>query len=80
MTTLQNQAIILNRRGLNIDITHRCSLRCPRCQRSTSFIDHGIKVPGEDISIENFSKAIKHFTHINFCGQISDPVHHPRRA
>ena len=26
-----------NRRnkGLNIDITHRCALECPRCQRQT---------------------------------------------
>ena len=76
--TIKNQAIILNRRGLNIDITHRCSLECPRCQRTTSFINNGIKVPGEDMSIENFAKTVKHFKHINFCGQISDPVHHPK--
>ncbi len=78
MITKQKQAVILNRRGLNIDITHRCSLMCPRCQRSTSFINNGIKVPGEDMSIENFAKTVEHFNHINFCGQISDPVHHPK--
>lgn len=78
MITPNKKAIILSRRGINIDITHRCSLECPRCQRYTSFISKDIKVPGEDISIEDFAKVIKYFNHINFCGQISDPVHHPK--
>ena len=41
-----------NRRnkGLNIDITHRCALECPRCQRQTQFRDRGQKVYGVDIS------------------------------
>lgn len=78
MITKQKQAVILSRRALNIDITHRCSLECPRCQRSTSFIFKGIKVPGVDMPIKNFAKVVKHFNHINFCGQISDPVHHPK--
>ena len=29
---LKDQAFVLNRRGVNLDITHRCSLECPRCQ------------------------------------------------
>lgn len=69
---------MIMRCGVNIDITHRCSLECPRCQRATSFINKGIKVPGEDMSIKNFTKVVEHFNHINFCGQISDPVHHSK--
>lgn len=68
----------LKRNNVNLDITHRCPLACERCQRFTSFTSQGKKVPGEDISIENFQKVIQHFTHINFCGQVSDPVHHPK--
>ena len=68
----------LKRRNVNIDITHRCPLECERCQRFTSFTSHGLKVPGKDISIENFQKVLNHFYHINFCGQVSDPVHHPK--
>ena len=46
--------------------------------RSTSFIFKGIKVPGVDMSIKDFTKVVQHFNHINFCGQVSDPVHHPK--
>jgi hypothetical protein len=41
------------------------------------FTSKGKKVPGEDISLKEFEKVIKHFKKINFCGQYSDPVHHP---
>tara|TARA_B110000211_G_C14068343_1_gene548742 strand:- start:951 stop:1670 length:720 start_codon:yes stop_codon:yes gene_type:complete len=67
-----------NRRGINIDITHRCPLECQRCQRFTSFTSKGLRVPGKDITMENFSKILNFYNHINFCGQVSDPVHHPK--
>lgn len=66
------------RKGVNLDITHRCPLECERCQRFTSFTSKGLKVPGSDISIENFKIILDHFEHLNFCGQVSDPVHHPK--
>lgn len=69
---------LLGRKGVNIDITHRCPLACERCQRFTSFTSKGLKVPGEDISIEKFKMVLEHFDHLNFCGQVSDPVHHPK--
>jgi MoaA/NifB/PqqE/SkfB family radical SAM enzyme len=69
--------IFFNRKGLNIDITHRCALECLRCQRTTTFTSKGKKVPGEDMPLKEFEKVIKHFKKINFCGQYSDPVHHP---
>ena len=69
-----------NRRnkGLNIDITHRCALECPRCQRQTQFRDRGQKVYGVDISLEDIKKLAAHYKCFDFCGQLSDPVHHPK--
>lgn len=69
---------LLRRRAINLDITHRCPLACERCQRFTSFVSKGLKVPGEDLSTENFKIILDHFSHLNFCGQVSDPVHHPK--
>lgn len=69
---------LFTRKSLNIDITHRCPLQCRHCQRFTSFTSKGLKVPGEDISLEKFQMILNHFDHINFCGQVSDPVHHPK--
>lgn len=69
---------IFSRNSINLDITHRCPLECRNCQRFTSFTSKGLKVPGKDLSIDDFKKIISHFKHINFCGQVSDPVHHPK--
>ena len=63
--------------GVNIDITHRCPLECPACQRQ-GWAQKGKKVPGQDMSIEEFKKVIEFFPAITFCGQRSDPVHHPK--
>ena len=63
---------------INIDITHRCALEWPRCQRQTAFRDKGKKVYGEDMSIEDIKKLAAHYNHFDFCGQLSDPVHHPK--
>ena len=65
-------------KGINIDITHRCALECPRCQRQTAFRDKGRKVYGEDISMEDIKKLAAHYKYFDFCGQLSDPVHHPK--
>ena len=69
-----------NRRnkGLNIDITHRCALECPRCQSQTFFRDRGKKVYGVDISLEDIKKLAAFYKCFDFCGQLSDPVHHPK--
>jgi len=66
------------RRGINLDITHRCALECPRCQRYRRFTRHGKKVWGKDISLDDIKKLSKFFNSFNFCGQFSDPVHHPK--
>lgn len=66
-----------SKNGVNIDITHRCALECLSCQRTIYFTSKNEKVPGKDMTIEDFKKVINCFKTINFCGQRSDPVHHP---
>lgn len=67
----------LTRTSVNIDISNLCALECVRCARQIHYRDKGLKVPGENISTENFKKVLEHFDSISFCGQLSDPVHHP---
>ena len=67
-----------NRRNLNIDITYRCALECPMCQRQTMYKKYDKKVPGKDISISEIKKIISFYKDLSFCGQYSDPVHHPK--
>ena len=68
----------ISRETVNLDGTHRCSLLCPNCPRQTKFTDFGKKVPGEDLPLKDYDKILKYFGHINFEGQYSDPVHHPK--
>lgn len=63
------------RRKINLDITHRCTLECPRCLRQSIKPN---KIPGEDLSLNDFKKILNHFDKIQFCGQISDPIFHPQ--
>ena len=70
---MNNIKTVLSRKSINIDITYRCTLECPKCLRRaipTNNLD--------DLSLENFKKIIKHFDQIEFCGQISDPIFHPQ--
>lgn len=67
-----------NRKTINIDISFRCPLECPRCQRQTYFKDRGLKVHGYDLSLNEIEKLSNFFTRFAFCGQLSDPVHHPK--
>ena len=62
---------------INLDITHRCTLQCQRCNRAV-FAARAQKVPGEDMTMENFKKVIDYFEEVYFCGQISDPIFHPQ--
>tara|TARA_B100001113_G_scaffold148754_1_gene122051 strand:+ start:1074 stop:1715 length:642 start_codon:yes stop_codon:yes gene_type:complete len=64
--------------GLNIDISFRCPLECPRCARQFDFRDKGKSVYGHDISLDDIKKLARHFKFFDFCGQLSDPVHHPK--
>ena len=61
-----------------MDLTHRCPLECMRCGRQTSFRNQGLAVPGHDLSLDDFEKITNHFSQVSFCGQYSDPIHHPQ--
>ena len=50
---------------INLDITHRCTLQCQRCNRAI-FAARGQKVPGEDMTMENFKKVIDYFEEVYF--------------
>ncbi len=75
---MKSTANFFERKSVNIDITSRCGLECPNCQRQFEYKDKGLKVPGHDISVENFKKVLRFMNRINFEGQYSDPVHHPK--
>lgn len=66
----------MNNLAINLDIGARCSLECPKCLRSF-YKANGVKVPGHDMSVEEYLKIADYFTHVNFCGNISDPVFNP---
>ena len=36
---------------VNLDITNRCPLLCPLCQRQKLYTDKNEKVPGHDMSL-----------------------------
>ena len=68
----------LNRRSLNIDIGFRCPLECPRCQRQRQWRNNDLKVPGRDLTLDEIDKISDFYNDFQFCGQLSDPVHHPK--
>jgi len=70
----------LNRRSINIDIGFRCSLECPKCQRQTQHRNLGLKVPGYDLTESEIRKLANFYKEFVFCGQLSDPIHHPQFA
>lgn len=63
---------------VNIETTSRCTLKCPACIRQNYYGVRNQPVPGKDISIEDFEKITDHFDTICFCGNVSDPITHPR--
>ena len=76
----RNKKFISNK--VNLDLSHRCPLECLRCARQTYESDGkgGLKkkpIPGRDITMEEFDKITDYFAIIQFCGQYSDPIHHP---
>lgn len=66
-----------SRRGVNIDISNACALECPNCPRQFQFRDRGLRVPGKNLTLDDFKKVSSFFDSIDFEGQLSDPVHNP---
>jgi|SRR6056300_1571327 len=63
---------------LHVEATSRCTLACPRCERTT-FIDKFGKnnFTIQDLDIDKFCNFIDiPVKHINFCGNLGDPIYH----
>ena len=65
--------IPFNTRRVNIDAGTRCTLQCSGCVR-TRFVRDNKRIPGKDLTIEQFKKIVDYFDEIGFCGTWSDPV------
>jgi len=65
--------IPFNERTLNVDAGPKCTLQCSACAR-TRFREQGKKIPGKDLTPEQFKKIIKYFKRVSFCGTFSDPI------
>ena len=61
----------------NVDMCSKCVLECPGCQRQDTRSKNKIK-NSTAITINNFRKLVDYYSTINMCGQISDPVYHPK--
>lgn len=71
------------RNTINLDIHHKCTLGCNKCGRYFMMNDKDSNVtssnfPGCPLSDSDWKKILHHFTRINFCGQVSDPMMHPK--
>ena len=65
------------KKPVNLDITNRCTLQCPACQRQTGWYNRHRHL-FNDMSVEDLQKFIdSKFTYLEFCGQQSDPMAHP---
>jgi len=67
----------IRKKSVNLDITYRCPLECPFCQRQRMGDDKEKISRSSDMPIEDYLKLIEFFKTMNFCGQISDPIYHP---
>lgn len=62
----------------NIDASHRCIFKCPQCIRQKTSSQEQIR-RSFDLEEEQFKKIVDYYEHgVTFCGQISDPIYHPR--
>ena len=65
--------IPFNERTLNIDAGPKCTLQCSACARQR-FAEQNRRIPGKDLTPEQFKKIIKYFKRVSFCGTFSDPI------
>tara|TARA_A100001035_G_scaffold279235_1_gene280094 strand:- start:4129 stop:5145 length:1017 start_codon:yes stop_codon:yes gene_type:complete len=65
--------IPFNKRKINIDAGTKCTLQCSGCVR-TKWKANGWRIPGKDLTIEQFKKIVNYFDEVGFCGTWSDPI------
>ena len=76
-------------RNILVDLSHRCSLECPACQRQMYYKSSqwksnnpnvkrlANKVPGKDLPLESIEMILNNFQKVSLGGQLSDPIHYP---
>jgi MoaA/NifB/PqqE/SkfB family radical SAM enzyme len=62
-------------RGINIDVSNKCILQCPSCERQ---LNRHMVDKASDITLDNYQKIIDVFPTVIMCGQISDPIYHSK--
>lgn len=65
---------IIQNKSINLDLSNKCSLKCPACQRQLHY--DGKNIPGNEMSLDDWDKLTDYFNNISLCGQVSDPTHH----
>ncbi len=68
--------------NMQLDVTHRCSLLCPRCARVTTIINGEPAyrtMTKQDISLQTIKDMINehHFRYFDFTGSFGDCIYHP---
>jgi MoaA/NifB/PqqE/SkfB family radical SAM enzyme len=69
------------RKQINLDIHNKCTLECSQCARKSILKRPNITLanfPGCPLTNSDWKKILAHYTRINFCGQIADPIMHPK--
>ena len=59
---------------INLDITHKCTLKCGGCNRQ----DENYTIVKSEITIDEFEKILDEFDIIDMCGGQSDPIFHTK--
>jgi len=67
------------RNQINLDIHNKCTLECSKCAR-VFLLKHftTANFPGCPLTDSDWKKILDHYTRINFCGQVADPMMHPK--
>ena len=66
---------------INLDIHNKCTLECNKCARFSILSRPDITTsnfPGCPLTDSDWKKILDHYTRINFCGQVADPMMHPK--
>lgn len=74
----ENYLNSVRRKMVNVDISNRCIVKCPLCERFISdkkAISNRIS-QSSDITFDDFKKLVDFFPSLNLCGTISDPIYH----
>jgi len=71
--------VLKYKKSINLDISNKCTLACLRCVRALYEYEDA-KIPGKNISLQDYYKIITWFDRIEFCGNVSDPTMHPNLA